>query len=243
MKHGFSILLLSAVAGLVPFAAAFGQTIIQHTGANDPVGQGFILDIRGDAQLGPVVDDNGFDSWMIHSRLHTEAASYAYPLTTSEQTAAANQGWSLSANLRFVEVSEHARALLFVQMGTKRFRVGIAAAGTDEMVFSGDIFGPISFEGNPTEYHAFSLVYDALSETAALWVNGTVVIPNITGGEVATPAMVGFGATGESITHSHWNEVTFAIIPEPATAALLVGAGALLAVGVWRRRRRGRFQT
>lgn len=65
-------------AVLLPANGMSGQTIIQHLGAANPVTEGFTLNSTGDVQLGPVFGDLGFDSWMIHSRTHTESATYNY---------------------------------------------------------------------------------------------------------------------------------------------------------------------
>lgn len=226
------------MAGLIIASTAFGQTIIQHLGATDPLSEGFTLTSSGDVQLGPVIGDLGFDSWMIRSRTHTESATYHYSLIPDELQAATTNGWVLSANMRFVEVSEHAWMIMEFRMGTTRFRL-VTSPSDGGIVVSGDDIQPFSFEGDALDYHDYALVYERTSEKAALWIDGIEWVTGISGFQTAFPgSAIYFGASGESITNSHWNDVTLAIVPESATLAFLAGLGALLVAGAvrWRHR-------
>ncbi len=234
-------LLLAITASLYP-GRAFGQIIIQHSGAVDPVTEGFTLSSAGNVQLGPVFEDLGFNSWVIHSRDHNEGASYHYFLTAGEQQAAMAFGISLSANMRFVEVSDYTRMSMEFQTGTRRFRLIVTATDNGTLLVSGDGIPAFSLETNALDYHHYSIAYEAASNTAALWIDGIEWATDIQGAQITFPAAtITFGASGESITYSHWNDVTLAIIPEPTTLPLLLGLGALLFVGVLRwRTRQGR---
>ena len=238
MKTKYIRHLFSAAVAMIPFSGASGQTIIQHLGATDPVTAGFTLSSTGDVQLGPVFGDLGFDSWKIHSRITIESATYNYFLMPAEREAAMTDGWMMSANTRFVEASDAAFVIMSFATETRRFRLRISAIDNGELVVSGDAIHPFSFEGDALGYHEYALVYDPLLDEAALWIDGIVRVTGISGATVpsASPYFI-FGASGEGITHSHWNEASFAIIPEPATVALLTGMVALLATGILRRRR------
>lgn len=143
----------------------------------------------------------------------------------------------MSANMRFVEVSDFTGALMEVQTEAKRFRLRITSV-EGELVVSGDRIEPFTLEGDALDYHEYTIVYDAVLDQAALWIDGVERVTGI-GGNIPSPVPYFiFGATGESITYSHWNEATFAIIPEPATVAFVSGLGALLIVVVVRRRQR-----
>jgi len=89
--------------------------------------------------------------------------------------------------------------------------------------------------GSGDQYNEFSVIYDAASATAALWINGTKRVDDFGGHDRAGTPRVFFG-TGDGGVLGHWNEVTFAIIPEPRAFALAVGLGAGFAVIGLRRR-------
>lgn len=237
MKNRFLRNFISVACFLVSIGTASGQVVVQHLGAIDPRIEGFRLSLGEPAEIGPVFDDLGFDAWKIRSTSHNDWASYAYTLTDQELQAAMDKGWRLSAQVRFVETSEDARFKIEFNMGTRRFRVAISGVNDREIVPSGDDIDPFSIDLDALDYHEYELRYNPLLDRAALWVDGVEHKTDIFGREVQTsvPVII-FGATGESITHSHWNEVTFEIIPEPATVALLAGVGALLATSTLRRR-------
>src|SRR5690606_39174961 len=93
-----------------------------------------------------------------------------------------------------------------------------------------------TFVGGGHDYHEYSLIYDAVDEIAALWITGIGHVADIPSGPVLPDGMVSFGAWSG---HTHWNEVTLTIVPEPAMVALLFGLGVMVFVGGvrWRRRK------
>jgi hypothetical protein len=231
--------IFTLIAACAPFGMS-AQVVIQHFGAIDPETEGFTRSAGGDVQIGPVFEDLGYDSWKIHSRTHQEFASYFSRLHALEEQAALEYGWSVSSRVRFVELTNYTTVNWEFTVGGVRFRVAVDATEGNGIVVRGDGIDPFSFDGVPTAYHDYLLAYDAVSETAALWINGVQQVTGILGFQSTVPATIHFGATGESITYAHWHEFTLAIVPEPATLSLLAGIGVLVMAGAVRWRRRGR---
>ncbi len=89
-------------------SAAYGQVVITHEGANDPIGEGWSLFHTADGggfltTVGPVAPDPDFptvDAWQIDT-IVSEAA-YRYDLTPEEKAAAGAEGWTLTGTWRMV---------------------------------------------------------------------------------------------------------------------------------------------
>jgi hypothetical protein len=217
-----------------------GQIIVRHHGASDPIGQGFDLSGGGpNVQVEPVFGDGGLDSWKIRSMSNSAYADYYYRLTSSQLTLAMTQGWEMVARMRFVEIGFFNGGLIAFHMGDTRFRLGVTVIDEHELLISGDGFPSFTLQTDALAYHEYRLVFDPALDAAAIWIDGALKVAEVPGVKpLYSSTSLSFGAPSEGIKHSHWNEVTFRIIPEPATVALLAGLGALLLAGVVRRRRR-----
>lgn len=242
MKSTFARFLVCTAAALTPYSYAFSQVIVQHSGAADPVTEGFTLSSWNEVQLGPVVGDLGRDAWKIHTRDSWESGSYYYRLTPQEIAGATTYGWEYSASLRFVEMSEFTRVTMAFLTEEIRFRLALSSNNAGKFIVSGDGIQAFVLDVDPLEYHHFRMAYDAELEYASLWIDGVEQVKNIPPPSVpGATASVSFGASGEDVAYSHWNEFSFAVVPEPAAVALLAGMGALLVAGGvrWRRRKVG----
>jgi hypothetical protein len=187
----------------------------------------------------PVLDDRGFDSWKIQSTVH---AYYVHPFTPEEVQSAMMNGWEMTARFRFAEVGPFAGSTIALHMGNVRFRLWIDAISENQLGIGGSSFSSFLFETDALAYHEYRLVFNPILDEAALWIDGSVKVTGIPPQQIGYAASdFRFGDPSEGITNSHWNEVTFRIIPEPATVALLSGLGALLLAGAVRRRRRASF--
>jgi hypothetical protein len=233
MKLKSLLFLIQVIALLASTNAISAQVIVRHFGATDPVLQGFPLAPPATTQNGPVLDDFGRDAWSI-STTGGQPASYAYMLSPEEVNAATTNGWILFARMRSVTAGRNS---LRFDTGTQSFRLGIEL-GPDGDITLWDVSIPIyTFEGAGNAYHEYSIVYDVLDQTAAVWIGGVGRVAELSVQSSPVQPLFLFGVQ-QNPGHSHWNEVTFTIVPEPTTVALLMGCGALAVVGAirWRRR-------
>ncbi len=222
--------------------SAFSQTIIQHSGANNPLTEGFSISSLHNPevqQLGPVFDDQGFDAWSIKDSRPSGYTFYQYALLPEETESASIHGWMMSANMRFVELGDSRLDLMTASNG---FTFYLTLKSNGDIVVSHRQVVLYTIEGGGNDYHEFSLVYDVEDTTVSLWIDGSLRLTNIfESTNYSAPTSVLFGNGGPH-GHTHWNEFTFAAIPEPATVALLSGLGALVFVGAlrWRERKQER---
>lgn len=219
---------------------AHARVVVQHIGANDPLTEGFVLDhLVGGAEIGPVFDDLGRDAWMIKSNSPQEAVEYQAFFTDQDREDAIAHGWELSATVRFIDVSEsqNAQSLGF-DTGSEAFWLTFFTDLNGVLRVSDRRGTSYSLEDSDGGYHSFKLEYDTLTAAASLWVDGAESGLEFLS-DVSTNQRMLRLSTGEGPDHAHWNEVTFRIIPEPMTVALLTGLSALFFVGIvrWRKRK------
>src|SRR5690606_12034800 len=76
----------------------------------------------------------------------------------------------------------------------------------------GDII--YTLEDGGTGYHSYALTYNAVDETAALWIDGNLRVNNVASSLSSPEGSLYFGMGGAG--HTHWSELNLTIIPEPA---------------------------
>lgn len=212
----------------------YSQTILQHTGANDPLDEGFFVIDSGSEQVGPVFNDQGFDAWSINTLNSNDTPTYRYDLLPNEQQAATENGWEFSVRMRFVELGF---ASLRFQTGTRNYWValGLNESG-DITVWDGGLV--YTFEGGGSDYQEYSVLFDSIDQTASLWIAGVGQVADLSGGFSTEEQafFVGFGVGHQIRSHVHWNEATLAIIPEPTSYSILLSGAVILTVLFVRRR-------
>ncbi len=229
-------LLMTALGALHTHAAV----IIDHTGAADPTTEGWAQTSGGGTSATALSPDGatGFDAWQT-SDTSSSAGSvrfYAHTLAPSELTDATTLGWRMSATLRLPTADQSVDEGVSFDFGVTNqiYRVIFGtSAGGDTIV------APGRTADNPTQttitgldYHTYSLTYDPNTDKVAFAIDGVVedadvsaFTPNIPGNGRARFGALGSGSTGVG----NWHSVTFEIIPEPASMALMaLGACAML---------------
>src|ERR1051325_6864825 len=88
-------LTLAAVAVLGLSGLARADVLIDHTGNNDPVDEGWDVIRDFGASAAPVTNDNGtgLNAWQISKSISSQEKGYEYVLTTGEASAASSFGW------------------------------------------------------------------------------------------------------------------------------------------------------
>lgn len=224
--------LVTIIAALVQVTSRANTSIIQHLGSGDPRDEGFTLDAPGNAQLGPVTGDMGFDAWSIDVNSGSEFGFYTYFLSSQEQQSVSSLGWLLSVRLRMVEVPDSGGAMLArFYTGSTLFSLYFGAeADGDAFVQtapSGAGGSLYVLDGTGGGYHQYDLHYDPVASSAVLSVDGVDRITGLVGVPLNSSPRVDFGG-GQGVTHANWNQFALETIPEPnAGALLIVGAAAM----------------
>jgi len=225
------------------WANPISGVLVSHSGATNPISEGWHRGPNGGGvSESPIVDDEGFDAWIIDDNSGGGDLEYQLYPSASEHAAAFSQGWKYTARVKVAEVPDSADRGCFLGYGTDavRFYIDLGTEadgdpilrllGPPDMVFVGDGLGP--------GYHLYEMQYDPATTLATVSVDGIQLTDSYGGYVGGGPDRVlwgsGFNGTGEG----RWNMVNFEIIPEPASTALLVcGALGLLVFGFRRRRR------
>ena len=235
-------ILMFAILSLSPEVAIFGQgTIILHQGATDPVTEGFTYSGAPDA-VGPVYGDLGLDAW--RTSVTTNLSRYTQLLTPEQQAQATGADWIMSATLRVVQTADYTRGNTWLAFyaGNASFPLDFGAdSNGDPFVNFGNSSGTPRFvlAGAGSTYHNYQLRYSTTSGIADLWVDGVERFTGISGLSGFSGWGLFWGELQGGNSAANWNYISFEIIPEPSSLALL-GCGGVLLAGHWLRRFRRR---
>jgi len=217
---------------------AHGQAsfIIQHSGAIDPVSEGFTLTLGPSGAVGPVFADQGLNSWSVISS--GVPVNYFQSLTPQQQLSITDAAWTLSATLRVVQAPQISLALY---AGSQRYGMTFELEPDgDPIVNTHSTLSPVLvLDGAGSGYHDYELAYDSATGQASLWVDGVERVTDITSVSGDFGWGVIWGATIQgSVSEANWNHVSLEVVPEPSSLTL-VGLGmSSLAVTLLHRRRR-----
>jgi len=242
----------AAVTGLVGSAKA--NVIAEYQADADPTTEGFtagIVTVPGPSTTGPIASDLGLPAWSIVGS--TQSSQYAYgtpALTNAQQAQIATNGFTLTLVARPIQqiaptwspASQIIVAGANAIFGGLRWEVdlGIDSSGDTVAVLPNALsaFGPggsilvtgpsFVLAGSGSSYNTLQLVYDAVSKTADLFVNGTEEITGYTGNTsfVEDWGLLFAAASGGE---GNFNLVELSSgpspsVPEPSSLAILVSA-------------------
>ncbi len=174
------------IAGLL-LAPSLGlaDSFARHVGAQDPLGQGWVLH-AGDppnpgVSAGPVpADSDDLAAWFVNdsstasgSRLRYEVA----PVSSADRLA----GWTLRGVLRLVNANDpnDASVLLEVADGSRRWLVTFGSSGgTPNVTLSGGGSAQVTTASTlgAASYHLYELAWDPIPGVAELYVDGSRVL-------------------------------------------------------------------
>jgi hypothetical protein len=229
--------LVFLLLALAPVLACAQEVLRRHSGATDPVSEGFKPSLSGGSTVGPLTNDLGVASWEVSSAGYP--AGYSLSLTSEERAKVAGQDLALSATLRIVQGHN---MFIILYAGPRRFLLGFDQQSDGDPVVSAESGPPFSldpvfvFEGGGPGYHSYEVAYSAATASAALWVDGLErvgLLPSYSGDW----AWGGYwGAAQGGRAQANWSSVTFAIVPEPSLLALLGWGASLFCPRLWCRR-------
>jgi PEP-CTERM motif len=219
----------------VTFIAHGQGVIIQHSGAADPMSEGFSLNM-GAGSVGPLNNDQGMNAWITSIPSSASTLEYMESLTPLQQAELAGQDWTMSATLQVVQSSGTlGNIFLNFYAGSEMFTLFFGAESNDDpFVRAGSSsLSPIFvLNGAGSTYNSYQLVYNVASDTANLWVNDTEEISDITGTQSSQAAELAWGIaqSGPSSFQANWNLVSLSV-PEPSASWLVfLGSGVLFYV-------------
>lgn len=243
MKKTNGLLLLVAVISAVALAGTARAglvTVIDHTGNTDPTTEGWTQDpatIGEGITVGPITGDGGYDAWQVDDTGSNELR-YKYALG-SEDLAGYQQGWKLTACVRVVDDGQAANAGVHVRLedaanGLWGMSIGSEADGDPILAFVwGDTY---TLEGYGSGYHLYELINQNADNSAELWVDGNRIVYDLQARGTRTQTAIMWGSlTGGGTGDGRYNTISLEVVPEPATAVLLVAGG----IGCFLRRKNG----
>ena len=209
-----------------------GTLIVQHSGYNNPITEGF----SGGGLVGGVTNDLGYDAWFTTCQYLNSASGYSY--YGNDLT---GLSWELSIVMRVVTTNVQAgRFSATFDTGSEGFlfEFGSLTNGDPELELAGASYSPVYIlNGAGSTYNTYQLLYDAASDTASLWINGAEQLGDIVGYGTSHQPLLSWGGgyQGPGSIQANWNLVSLEVIPEPSSLCLL-GLGGLVCALFFRKR-------
>jgi hypothetical protein len=199
--------------------------IIQHSGFNNPDGEGFIRSGFGSSQATGITNDLGVNSWVT-------PVSISGILYTGSISNISSLAWILSVNVRVVTTNT-GLGIFYLSLGTGSSSFGIifGSDGNNDPIVG--VGGKNYVLNGGSTYNNYQLVYDPGTETTSFWINGTEELSGILGQPEFGSSLAflewGGGYQNSGNFQANWNSVSLQIVPEPSTSWLiLIGSGALI---------------
>jgi hypothetical protein len=201
-----------------------GTVIIQHSGYNDPLSEGFGMSYYGIPQVAGVTNDLGYNAWA--TRFSSSGVEYSDNIGNLT-----GLDWILSVTVRVAATDVNPYGDVFgISVSTGNASLGMAfgsdSNGNQLVLVQGD-----EYTVNGSTYNNYQLIYDASANTASFWINGTQELSGITG-FVPSVANLSWGGGYQSPSsyQADWNLVSLQIIPEPSILTLIgiIGLPAIL---------------
>lgn len=232
---------LAAIIGVTMLwcaPAAYGQILVaEHTGSSNPTSEGFAQDANGAVIAGPITGDQGLDAWTLSSPGNVRYQTG--DLSTATKSLMLAQGWKVTLIAR-VGAAPDARGLVTANLENlngRRFDINIGLNG------NGDTFvrlntnistfpqlvgvGPtFTLTGSGDAYHTYELIYDPVSQTARLLVDGIERLSNYAG-HTNFVRTLGFYMGVYENHKGHYNLARLEVLEPPAPVPTVSAWGAL----------------
>ncbi|HEX8525030.1 MAG TPA: PEP-CTERM sorting domain-containing protein [Tepidisphaeraceae bacterium] len=240
----------SAAALVLSVAGAAQAAIRSHSGTTPPDSVGFTAVANYGAYESYDANDGGLGvpAWQLSKPITSVQKGYEYVLSNEEVQEAQNIGWFVKARIRVAtnnDAPDYSVSVLYSN-GVKRFDLLLGATADGDPIakladsFIGDgesATGSIfTLTGGGSGFHTYEMRFDAQSQGIDLFIDGIERMSDYAGHSIYVPSpRLDFGAFGnEGTGDGRYNEVSIALVPEPASVGLLLAAGGLL---ILRRRR------
>ena len=237
-----SLALATFCATAVGPALGQGTMIIQHSGATDPLTEGFVGQAFGGS---PVFNDAGVNAWATPSSTNSHC-NYGYFLSSQQQIETTGANWTFSVDVRVATKHISTDRVAFYagldisSEGYYGLLFDSTPTGDPDEVYLSVNSGPtniVNLNGAGSTYNNYQLIYNASADMASLWINGVEYADAISPLEPdhGVQSVYWGSEGGPTFEQANWNLVSLTI-PEPSSAAVfLLGSGVL--VYVLKRRR------
>lgn len=232
------------LAGVGLGGAAQATTVLVHTGASNPVTEGWInsTGTGGATTAGSVINDlgSGFDAWAVddNSTAFDTNLFYLQNLTAAQIAEGNSAGWRLSLRVRVVNTPDgfvNVGGALFSAVsamyrdGSRDWYLGIGSQADGDPVVRMPGGTSYSLEGGGSGYHLYELVYNPAVTSASLFIDGTELASGLVGAATSQTRVLFGASTSPDAGQGNYNLVRFAtsqaaIVPVPAAQLLLVSA-------------------
>lgn len=247
---------LAAAAITCALAAPAHAVALVHSGAADPVTEGFLSWHYGPSASGSAIsNDQGRDAWQVAALGTDTQFGYIWGSYPAAQQSAFAGGFEISLVARLMQgtsasVYSSANPVVLASAtldGPTRYGIylGLDANGDAVVVLpksldaSGGggrirVTGGLSYTltGLGNGYHTYDLVFGPLvagTQTGTLYVDGTARLSGYTGYANAYGSNFGFGFYDVSGGVARFSHVQISAVPEPSNALMLLAG--LMAVG------------
>jgi hypothetical protein len=250
-----SVFLLAPLIVSSTAALAGANFVISHVGATDPLTEGFsTLQAGQPSSAGPIANDMGRAVWSIAGT--TQSSQFGYQsgaLSIDERNDIVNQGFVLTFEARVVQglaqnydnvnhvtiggasvdvqgiPGKQARFDVFLGLDSNGDTVAVLPTSVATIPFVGAVTSPgpsYTLTGSGSSYHTYQLVYDSITKTADLFIDGILRLEDYAGhgDQSGDRGLVWAAFSGGQ---GNFSFVELASIPEPS-AFLLMGLVALL---------------
>lgn len=234
-----SVTLTAAATIGLSGAAASASVIAEHVGSADPdteavsstnattwIPGGIVA-----GETGPITGPP--PSW----RVSGGTSSYSYDPSPAEHDALALNGWKLSANIRVPNANETVDYQPFVEYSSDDeslryfLNFGSNSSGQQIVAVNDTTADHTVLTSTTSSFVLYELVYDPVADTADLFINGDEEISNILHAGGSNDRVMFAGANRNGSGEGHWNLVRLEVLPEPASAVLMLLGGAVLMGG------------
>lgn len=238
---GLLTLVVMISVALAGTAQADLLSVISHTGNTDPTTEGWTQDpttVPEGVTIGPITGDGGYDAWQVVDTSSNELR-YQYALSSEELTNF-QQGWKMSARVRIVNDGQVANNTVQVRVDDADnglWAIGFGSQSDGDPILKFIWGSTYTLEGYGSGYHLYELINLDGNGSAELYVDGNLISANVLGkGAPRSSSLIAWGSlTGALPGDGRYNTVTLEVVPEPATAVLLVTGG----IGCLLRRKNG----
>jgi hypothetical protein len=177
MKNYTIALLSSLWFGISTNCLSQGTILVQHSGSENPMNEGFTLNIGSGILVGAATNDLGMNAWA------TTATSggiglfgYQQLLTPDQQAQVMGSDWTMSVTVRIIQSSDtNQHVFAAFKTGSQGFGLefGMNSDGDPFVQVNESSLSPIyTLTGAGSSYNNYDLLYNAANNTASLWVNG-----------------------------------------------------------------------
>ncbi len=228
--------------------ARAGLLVFSHTGATDPILEGWTRTSGANVTFGPVINDLGLgiDAWYVYDNGATLGDLGAYLQTPSPAIVSLGNtyGWKLSAFIRVLPGSgaPAGSPMVLYRDGTRSWQMHFGTTSSGDPIVrlitgtsppSGPAF---TLAGGANQYHLYELIYDPVADAADLYVDGTLLYTGYVGFSWSERYVYWGAGSSYDVGKGHFSRVEFYVNPEPSTLALWCGLAAGAAVYLRRRR-------